>query len=250
MAIDILFAEIFIIAISIVSIIFGIMNAIAVMNIDMDEIKGPTGSEHSEHESLVDDHEDEGRDKADPKKVEYVDQEKLDLMLDLHDKIAQGAHDFLMKEYAYLAVFCVLFGAIVFFLAETNGGEVWTLVAFELGAVISILAGFIGMRIAVKANVRTTKECAFSLSRGFVTAYKAGCVLGFVLVGLALFFLVILIIAYRKLYLPVEGVTWEHYQMMFEKIAGYGLGGSSIALFARVGGGIYTKAADVGADLA
>ena len=108
------------------------------------------------------------------------------------------------------------------------------------------------MRIAVAANVRTTKECSISLSRGFVVAYKAGSVLGFTLVGLALLFLTILIMIYRRVYLSDRESTLDvfEYQMMFEKIAGYGLGGSSIALFGRVGGGIYTKAADVGADLA
>lgn len=108
------------------------------------------------------------------------------------------------------------------------------------------------MRIAVAANVRTTKECSISLSRGFVIAYKAGSVLGFCLVGLALMFLVILIMVYRRVYLPNRESTENkmEYQEMFEKIAGYGLGGSTVALFGRVGGGIYTKAADVGADLA
>ncbi len=109
------------------------------------------------------------------------------------------------------------------------------------------------MRIAVIANVRTTKEAAFSMSRGFVTAYKAGSVLGFVLVGLALLMLTILVVAYRHMYLTPDLKGWElaeDHLNMFEKIAGYGLGGSSIALFGRVGGGIYTKAADVGADLA
>ncbi len=188
----------------------------------------------------------------DPKKVETIDQEKLDLMMELHDKIAEGANNFLFKEYAYLIVFVIVFGLVVFFLAETKVGEVWTVIAFEVGAFTSIIAGYIGMRIAVYANVRTTKEAAFSLSRGFVVAYKAGSVLGFTLVGLALLMLSVLCISYRFTFLPKDpsAIEWHHYQEMFEKIAGYGLGGSSIALFGRVGGGIYTKAADVGADLA
>jgi inorganic pyrophosphatase len=151
-----------------------------------------------------------------------------------------------------MVVFCILFGIAVKFLAESNINEFWTVIAFEIGAATSIISGFIGMRIAVTANVRTTKECAYSLSRGFVVAYKAGSVLGFVLVVMAVMVLVILMIAYRLTYLPQnpEEITWIHYQLMFEKIAGYGLGGSCIALFGRVGGGVYTKAADVGADLA
>ena len=249
--IEMLVAEIFLLVTSFVSIVFGVINAITVYTCQLDEItSGP--QDLSEHDSLVDEHHDDGRDMPDPKKVESVDQQKLDLMITLADTISKGANNFLFREYAYMVVFMIVFGAIVFFLAETTIGEVWTLIAFELGAIISILSGFIGMRIAVTANVKTTKECAFSLSRGFVIAYKAGSVLGFCLVGLALFFLTILVIAYRYTYLPQnpEERGIEEWTMMFEKIAGYGLGGSSIALFGRVGGGIYTKAADVGADLA
>jgi len=256
MAIDIIFAEVFLLVTSVIAVIFGIINMIAVNAVDMDEIKGSNGegaamlSEHEDVDGSMDS--DHGRDQPDPKKIETIDQSRLDLMLDLHGKIADGANNFLFKEYAYLVAFCVLFGLVVFFLAETKVGEVWTVISFEVGAFTSILAGYIGMRVAVAANVRTTKECAFSLSRGFVTAYKAGSVLGFMLVGLALLMLTILIIAYRLTFLPKDPseIHWHDYQMMFEKIAGYGLGGSSIALFGRVGGGIYTKAADVGADLA
>ena len=250
MAIDIIVAEIFLLSTSLVAIVFGIVNIIGVYSVDMDEMKGG-GQDLSD--SLVEEHdEDDGRDMPDPKKIEYVDQAKLDLMMELHQKIADGANNFLFKEYAYLAMFMVFFGLVVFFLAETAVGEVWTVITFELGAITSIVSGYIGMKIAVAANVRTTKEAAFTLSRGFVCAYKAGSVLGFVLVGLALFVLTVIIIVYRLTYLPQnpEEVEWHHYQEMFEKIAGYGLGGSAIALFGRVGGGIYTKAADVGADLA
>lgn len=105
------------------------------------------------------------------------------------------------------------------------------------------------MRIAVYTNVRTTKECAEDIHKGFVVAYRGGQVLGFVLVGLALLILQILIIVYRSMYI---GDSTEELKVreMFEMISGYGLGGSTVALFGRVGGGIYTKAADVGSDLA
>lgn len=103
------------------------------------------------------------------------------------------------------------------------------------------------MRIAVYTNVRTTKECATDIHNGFVVAYRGGEVLGFVLVGMALFVLQLLIIAYIHLYNPKTYLTTR---ALFEMIAGYGLGGSTVALFGRVGGGIYTKAADVGSDLA
>lgn len=105
------------------------------------------------------------------------------------------------------------------------------------------------MRIAVYTNVRTTKECAEDIHKGFVVAYRGGQVLGFVLVGLALLVFQLLIITYRSLYLNSESTDKDVLEI-FEYISGYGLGGSTVALFGRVGGGIYTKAADVGSDLA
>jgi inorganic pyrophosphatase len=216
----------------------------------MEEIKSP-GSDFEE-ERLVEDQEDDNEDRIDSRRRETVDQKKYELLLKLHGKIADGANSFLFKEYAYLFVFLIVFGVVIALCAESQIGEFWTVIAFVLGAIISICSGFLGMRIAVAANVRTTKECSISLSRGFVIAYKAGSVLGFCLVGLALMFLVILIMVYRRVYLVNRESTENkfEYQEMFEKIAGYGLGGSTVAMFGRVGGGIYTKAADVGADLA
>lgn len=133
--------------------------------------------------------------------------------------------------------------------AEIELGQFYTTAAFIVGGFTSILSGYIGMRIAVYTNVRTTKECAEDIHKGFVVAYRGGQVLGFVLVGLALLVLQILIIIYRALYIgdSKEEIKVRH---MFEMISGYGLGGSTVALFGRVGGGIYTKAADVGSDLA
>ena len=253
MAISLILAELLLLAISAIAIIFGIINVIAVNTVDMEEIiKASGGNEFEENEGLLDDNDDESEDKVDPRRRETVDQQKYELLLRLHSKISEGANSFLFKEYAYMLVFIIGFSIIIGLLAETEIGEVWTVLAFILGSFISIISGFLGMRIAVAANVRTTKECSISLSRGFVVAYKAGSVLGFTLVGLALLFLTLLIMIYRRTFLPDREHTdnIEEYQMMFEKIAGYGLGGSSIALFGRVGGGIYTKAADVGADLA
>jgi len=117
-----------------------------------------------------------------------------------------------------------------------------------LGALTSIASGYIGMMIAVKTNYRTTFSCKKSLGDGFIVAFRGGAVLGFVLVGLGLFNLIILVVTYISMYLP-ESATSQDYLKMLEAIAGYGLGGSTVALFGRVGGGIYTKAADVGADL-
>jgi inorganic pyrophosphatase len=133
--------------------------------------------------------------------------------------------------------------------AEIEFGQLYTTAAFIVGGFTSILSGYIGMRIAVYTNVRTTKECAEDIHKGFVVAYRGGQVLGFVLVGLALLVLQVLIMIYRSLY--IGDTTDEHkVREMFEMISGYGLGGSTVALFGRVGGGIYTKAADVGSDLA
>ncbi len=133
---------------------------------------------------------------------------------------------------------------------EPKLGTFYTTVAFLIGGVTSIISGYIGMRIAVYTNVRTTKECAEDISNGFIVAYRGGQVLGFVLVGLALLVLQILIVVYQALYLRHDPEDEEKALVLFEMIAGYGLGGSTVALFGRVGGGIYTKAADVGSDLA
>jgi inorganic pyrophosphatase len=138
-----------------------------------------------------------------------------------------------------------LFSLVIVFMVEEEVGQFYTLVPFLLGALTSIVSGYIGMAIAVKANVRTCKEATFSLHRAFVVAFRGGMVLGFMLVGFALLVLMGILIIYRN----SIGDTHSA-QFIFESIAGYGLGGSLIALFGRVGGGIYTKAADVGSDLA
>ena len=122
--------------------------------------------------------------------------------------------------------------------------------AFILGALTSIASGYIGMWISVRTNVRVSKMANSSLHDAFVVAYRGGSVLGFFLVGLGLLNLVFIIIIYKKLFLNLNvSGKGRGFKEMFEVIAGYGLGGSAVALFGRVGGGIYTKAADVGADL-
>ena len=155
----------------------------------------------------------------------------------------------------------MLFGIVIACLAEIKIGQFYTTIAFLVGGFTSIIAGYIGMRIATYTNVRTTFECAEDIHRGFVVAYRGGQVLGFCLVGLALLILQLLIIAYKNIYLPgriysenligvLRGDETNPIKELFETISGYGLGGSTVALFGRVGGGIYTKAADVGSDLA
>jgi inorganic pyrophosphatase len=110
------------------------------------------------------------------------------------------------------------------------------------------MCGFIGMMTAVNTNYKTTFNCKQSIEAGFIVAFRGGAVLGFVLVGFGLLNLILLLIIYWNLYLP-DNPSTNDYLKMLETIAGYGLGGSTVALFGRVGGGIYTKAADVGADL-
>ena len=175
-------------------------------------------------------------------------------MMEIARLIQDGASTFLREEYLYTGIFIAIFAVIIFFTAEQEAFMPYTTVPFILGAVTSIISGYIGMQIAVRTNVRTAKEARFSLDRAFKTAFRGGLVLGFVLVGLALLVLIILIMVYRQIFDKELNQTdpaaaQEAYLKMFEAIAGYGLGGSTVALFGRVGGGIFTKAADVGADL-
>lgn len=115
-------------------------------------------------------------------------------------------------------------------------------ISFLLGAVTSVISGFLGMKIATYANARTTLEARKGVGKAFITAFRSGAVMGFLLAANGLLVLYITINLFKLYY----GDDWEG---LFEAITGYGLGGSSMALFGRVGGGIYTKAADVGADL-
>lgn len=142
-------------------------------------------------------------------------------------------------------MFVVIFGAIERFKTA------YTSSAFLVGAFTSILCGGIGMKIATFTNYRVTFEARSGLANAFRTAYRGGTVMGFTLVSLALASLLILIIVFKSI--MGQGNTaakdTDYYMKLFESIAGYGLGGSTVALFGRVGGGIYTKAADVGADL-
>jgi|LakMenEpi03Aug12_release.lakeMendotaPanAssembly.Ray.scaffolds.fasta_scaffold146380_2 inorganic pyrophosphatase len=136
---------------------------------------------------------------------------------------------------------------IITFLTEEG---IWTAFAFLIGAVVSIICGIVGMVIATRTNYRVT-YCAYnSLASAFRTAYRAGCAMGFALVSLGLLILTVLIVLYKRFRGLNDGDSNNQYfKPLFESIAGYGLGGSFVALFGRVGGGIYTKAADVGADL-
>lgn len=173
--------------------------------------------------------------------------EQKRLLLDLGHKISAGAKSFLKEEY----VICLIFIAIMFVvIGLVTEFQWWTAVAFLIGALISMVCGTIGMVIATRTNYRVTYCAKDSLSDAFHTAYRAGCAMGFALVSLGLLVLLVLIVLYKRILgLPDSSSDSNTYQKLFEAIAGYGLGGSFVALFGRVGGGIYTKAADVGADM-
>ncbi|HNA93666.1 MAG TPA: sodium-translocating pyrophosphatase, partial [Saprospiraceae bacterium] len=171
-------------------------------------------------------------------------------MSEISTHIAEGAMAFLKAEYRILAIFVVLAGAALGVLSQMVSTSHWFIViAFIIGAVFSAVAGNIGMRIATKANVRTTQAARTSLSSALNVSFKGGAVMGLGVAGLAVFGLSAL---FAFLFFWLGGGTWPGYEKMtiiLEALAGFSLGAESIALFARVGGGIYTKAADVGADL-
>ncbi len=159
--------------------------------------------------------------------------------------IADGAMSFLKAEYKILSIF-VIAVAILLFLKGSNeeGSNGMVALSFIVGAICSALAGFIGMRVATKANVRTTQAAKNSLGKALEVAFAGGAVMGLGVVGLGVLGLSGLFIIYQSIWPGAENLG-----LVLNVLSGFSLGASSIALFARVGGGIYTKAADVGADL-
>ncbi len=157
--------------------------------------------------------------------------------------IAEGARAFLRREYRILAIFVLVVAVLLAFANMNLPDSSWLIaVSFIVGALCSGLAGFIGMTVATKANVRTTSAARQGLGPALNVAFSGGLVMGLSVVGLGVLGLSVLFIVFSAL-------DWT-LPMIVNVIAGFSLGASSIALFARVGGGIYTKAADVGADLA
>ncbi|MBN9400333.1 MAG: V-type H(+)-translocating pyrophosphatase ['Candidatus Kapabacteria' thiocyanatum] len=161
-------------------------------------------------------------------------------LTEISSAIAEGAMAFLSREYRVLGIFMALFAVIIAFTVQDG---LYTAGAFLIGALISVISGFIGMRIATKGNVRTAAAARISLPKAFSVAFESGIVMGFGLTGLAVIGLGLVWLGIVNILPGVE----PHIQM--EILSGFGLGGSAVALFGRVGGGIYTKAADVGADL-
>jgi K(+)-stimulated pyrophosphate-energized sodium pump len=167
--------------------------------------------------------------------------------------IADGAMAFLKAEYRVLAIYVVVAGALLGWQSTlVTTSHPLIVIAFVIGALFSVMAGFFGMRIATKANVRTTQAARTSLATALEVSFKGGSVMGLGVAGLAVLGLSALMAVFFVFFMDgsyYEGGGYVTMSKVLEVLAGFSLGAESIALFARVGGGIYTKAADVGADL-
>jgi len=171
-------------------------------------------------------------------------------MQEISKYIAEGAMAFLRAEWKILSYFVILVAILLAVLGLTNPQSHWAIaVSFALGAVLSATAGYIGMRSATKANVRTAQAARTSLSKALKVSFTGGSVMGLGVSGLAVLGLGGLFILLKAIFAPNSTVDSEEMRRTIEVLTGFSLGAESIALFARVGGGIYTKAADVGADL-
>ncbi len=169
-------------------------------------------------------------------------------MKEISTYIAEGAMAFLKAEWKILGYFVVIVALLLGFMATKNAESHWSIaVAFVIGAVFSATAGYIGMKVATKANVRTAQAAKTSLARALKVSFTGGSVMGLGVSGLAVLGLGGLFLVLKQLFF-VNGDPSEMLRTI-EVLTGFSLGAESIALFARVGGGIYTKAADVGADL-
>jgi K(+)-stimulated pyrophosphate-energized sodium pump len=173
-----------------------------------------------------------------------------DRMKEISKYIAEGAMAFLKAEWKVLSYFVVITALLLAFMGSKNANSHPSIaIAFIVGAFFSALAGYIGMRIATKANVRTAHAARTSLSKALNVSFTGGSVMGLGVAGLAVLGLGGLFIILKAIFAPDAAVNSEEMVRTIEILTGFSLGAESIALFARVGGGIYTKAADVGADL-
>ncbi len=171
-----------------------------------------------------------------------------DRMKEISTYIAEGAMAFLKAEWKILGYFVVIVALLLGFMATKNAESHWSIaVAFVIGAVFSATAGYIGMKVATKANVRTAQAAKTSLAQALKVSFTGGSVMGLGVSGLAVLGLGGLFLVLKQIFF-VNGDPSEMLRTI-EVLTGFSLGAESIALFARVGGGIYTKAADVGADL-
>ena len=173
-----------------------------------------------------------------------------DRMKEIANYIAVGAMAFLKAEWKILGYFVVIVGILLAVMAQANPHSHWLIsAAFVIGAVFSATAGYIGMKVATRANVRTAQAARTSLSKALNVSFTGGAVMGLGVSGLAVLGLGGLYIVLKQYFAPGSSVDSPEMIRTIEVLTGFSLGAESIALFARVGGGIYTKAADVGADL-
>tara|TARA_B110000503_G_scaffold142511_1_gene239543 strand:- start:3801 stop:6227 length:2427 start_codon:yes stop_codon:yes gene_type:complete len=171
-------------------------------------------------------------------------------MKEISDHIYEGALAFLNAEYRLLTIFVVGASAVLAGIAFYMDSTYLIVVAFVIGAIFSAFAGNMGMKIATKTNVRTTQAAKTSLPNALKVSFGGGTVMGLGVAGLAVLGLTLFFIIFFQLFMGGEWTNTADMTIVLEALAGFSLGAESIALFARVGGGIYTKAADVGADLA
>ena len=173
-----------------------------------------------------------------------------DRMKTISGHIADGAMAFLKAEYRILTYFVIVVGVLLGIMGFSNANSHWSIgIAFAVGAVFSATAGYIGMKIATKSNVRTAEAAKTSLAQALKVSFTGGSVMGMGVAGLAVLGLGSLFLIIKQIFAPEASVDSHEMERAIEILTGFSLGAESIALFARVGGGIYTKAADVGADL-
>jgi K(+)-stimulated pyrophosphate-energized sodium pump len=173
-----------------------------------------------------------------------------DRMKEISKYIADGAMAFLKAEWKILSYFAIIVALLLGFMGSRSETSHWSIaLAFIIGAFFSALAGFIGMKAATKANVRTTHAARTSFAKALSVSFSGGSVMGMGVAGLAVLGLGGVFIVLLKVFAPGAVSTSHEVAKAVEILTGFSLGAESIALFARVGGGIYTKAADVGADL-
>ena len=168
--------------------------------------------------------------------------EGTDKMKKIAEYIRTGANAYLKRQYKVVAIFFAVMFVILFIMAQLGLLSVYVPFAFVTGGCYSALAGFVGMKIATSANARTANACTESLNKGLNVAFSAGSVMGFTVVGLGLFDISVW-------FMLLKFVFKCDIQTIAATMVTFGMGASSMALFARVGGGVFTKAADVGADL-
>ncbi len=171
-------------------------------------------------------------------------------MQEISKSIKEGALAFLAAEYRLLVIFVVIASTALFGISLLVPTTSWMIVpAFVFGAIFSALAGNIGMRVATEANARTAEAAKTSLPQALKVSFGGGTVMGLGVAGLAVLGLSLFFMFFTNQFMEADGSFYDNMTIVLEALAGFSLGAESIALFARVGGGIYTKAADVGADL-